>query len=462
MLSKKEIQALKTDDIQALYALISKPGSNAELLFVLENLGRLPAGFDGAVLLPYITHPNDDVRYWAAKNIGKLGDVRYLDTLYERTGQEANTIVRRELVSAIGRMRDEAACPHLSRLLEDPDPKIVIQAIRGLLVFKSVSAIRRRLLALCDHPNEQIQLILRKEFGEHDAASDYGHHTDSPNSMKNIAVLGDVRDALRHVPDGSIHLTFTSPPYYNARDYSIYDSYEGYLDFLSEVFAATHRATKEGRFLIVNTSPIIIPRISRQYASKRYAIPFDLHARLVKDGWEFIDDIVWAKPEASVKNRNGGFLQHRKPLAYKPNAVTEYVMVYRKATTRLIDWNIKQYPQTVIDASRVDDDYETSNLWHIEPKSDRVHSAIFPEKLCDWVIRYYSYVGDLIFDPFGGSGTLAKAAVALNRYFFITEIMPSYFDHIQQTVKSDLFQTFPNRFMTLDSFADEMADETER
>jgi DNA modification methylase len=56
-------------------------------------------------------------------------------------------------------------------------------------------------------------------------------------------------------------------------------------------------------------------------------------------GWEFIDDIIWVKPEASVKNRNSGFAQHRKPLGYKANAVNEYVMVYRKATDKLIDWN---------------------------------------------------------------------------------------------------------------------------
>ena len=60
-------------------------------------------------------------------------------------------------------------------------------------------------------------------------------------------------------------------------------------------------------------------------------------------GWEFIDDIVWVKPEASVKNRNAGFLQHRKPLGYKPNAISEMIMVYRKKTDKLIDWNISQY-----------------------------------------------------------------------------------------------------------------------
>ncbi len=68
----------------------------------------------------------------------------------------------------------------------------------------------------------------------------------------------EVREVLKYVEDESIHLTFTSPPYYNARDYSIYPSYEAYLNSLAEVFGATHRITKEGRFLIVNTSPIII------------------------------------------------------------------------------------------------------------------------------------------------------------------------------------------------------------
>jgi len=52
-------------------------------------------------------------------------------------------------------------------------------------------------------------------------------------------------------------------------------------------------------------------------------IPFDLHTRRVENGWEFIDDIIWLKPETSVKNRNAGFLQHRKPLGYKPNPMTD-------------------------------------------------------------------------------------------------------------------------------------------
>lgn len=55
------------------------------------------------------------------------------------------------------------------------------------------------------------------------------------------------------MPDDSVHLTFTSPPYYNARDYSTYQSYDEYLDFLTEIFTEVHRDTDDGRFLVVNT-----------------------------------------------------------------------------------------------------------------------------------------------------------------------------------------------------------------
>lgn len=211
-------------------------------------------------------------------------------------------------------------------------------------------------------------------------------HYKTYDFLKNVVVNGDVREVLKDVPDESVHLTFTSPPYYNARDYSIYPSYEAYLNFLKEVFEQTHRITKEGRFLIVNTSPVIVPRISRNHSSKRYPIPFDLNTILADIGWEFIDDIIWMKPEYSVKNRIGGFQQHRRPLAYKPNNVTEYLMVYRKKTNRLLDWNIHRYPEDIIDASKVGDGFENTNVWQISPRSDKVHSAVFPPELCKRVL----------------------------------------------------------------------------
>ncbi len=59
--------------------------------------------------------------------------------------------------------------------------------------------------------------------------------------------------------------------------------------------------------------------------------------------------------------------------------------------------------------------HETSNVWRIDPVSDKVHSAVFPLELCVKVIEFYSYVGDLVFDPFAGSGTFGKARTGQDR-----------------------------------------------
>ena len=252
--------------------------------------------------------------------------------------------------------------------------------------------------------------------------------------LANRLIHGDARELLARLPDESIHLTFTSPPYYNARDYSVYQSYEAYLDFLESVFAELHRVTKEGRFLVVNTSPVIVPRAGRQHESRRYAIPFDLHPRLTAQGWRFIDDIIWRKPDGAAKPRNSGFASHRQPLTWKANAVTEYVMVYRKQSTRLIDWNLRQYPPQIREASRVPADYEATNVWEIDPAVDRVHSAVFPQALCERVIAYYSMLGDLVFDPFAGSGTVALAALKLDRKALLAEINPKYVQRIQNRI----------------------------
>ena len=78
-------------------------------------------------------------------------------------------------------------------------------------------------------------------------------------------------------------------------------------------------------------------------------------------GWEYVDDIVWLKPEPSAKNRVAGFNLHRKPLAYKPNCVTETLMVYRKKSNKLIDWIFKQYPEEVIKKSKIKDGPKLNN-----------------------------------------------------------------------------------------------------
>jgi DNA modification methylase len=427
--------------------------SNKKLINYMESIGKIDSNTDLSYLTKYINHKSPDVRCLVIKNIAKTNMPNLYHFCANIYQNDNNTTVRREAISAIGRQKKYENIELLTLALKDNDPKIICQAVRALLVFKGDSKVDIRLKKLINHDNEMVRDIIKKEYCsvKQNNKNDISHSFVDKN-LKNTVVLGDVLNILDNVKSDSIHLTFTSPPYYNARDYSIYPSYSAYLEFLREVFEKVYRVTKKGRFLIVNTSPIIVPRISRQHSSKRYPIPFDLHSILAKIGWEFIDDIVWEKPEYSVKNRNGGFMQHRKPLAYKPNTITEYLMVYRKKTDKLIDWNIKQYDFNTVEKSKVKDDFETTNIWKIHPKADKVHSAIFPIELCERVISYYSFEGDIVFDPFAGSGTLGRTAKMLNRNFFLTEIEKKYFNYIKQVLgKKTLFDN-NIRFLEYEEF----------
>lgn len=238
----------------------------------------------------------------------------------------------------------------------------------------------------------------------------------------NQIILEDCRTGLSKVPDNSVHLTFTSPPYYNARDYSTWESYEDYLSFLRDVFSEVYRVTEDKRMCVVNLSPVIQPRKSRSHESQRLPFPFHFFQIMEDLGWKYLEDIVWAKPEGSSKNRNGCFYRHRKPVAYKPNIVTESIFVFIKPAKFLIDKVVRSYEEDTLKKSLVEDGYERSNIWHIKPETKSKHPAPFPKELSDKIVKYYSYVGDNVLDPFMGSGTTALSCVDLDRKYLGYEI----------------------------------------
>lgn len=252
-------------------------------------------------------------------------------------------------------------------------------------------------------------------------------------------ILGDCRAVLPEFPPDSAQLVFTSPPYFNAKpECAEYVDYPTYLEFLRECFAACHAVLSEGRFLVVNVSPVLIRRTSRSTASKRLPIPFDLHPILDGIGFEFIDDIIWRKPEGAGWHLGRGrrFAADRQPLQYKPVTVTEYVLVYRKKTDRLIDWNLRYHPDPEsLEQSLILGEYDKTNVWDITPSNHAAHPAVFPEELVSRVIRYYSFKGDSILDPFAGTGTVGKVAAAMGRRFILVEKRADYFDTIRRDLQ---------------------------
>jgi DNA modification methylase len=260
------------------------------------------------------------------------------------------------------------------------------------------------------------------------------------SSLRNTIAQGDSQELLQELPAGSVNLIFTSPPYYNARpEYTDYVTYEEYLLKIRKIIQNAHRVLAEGCFFVMNVSPVLVRRASRSEASRRIAVPFDIHRLFIEEGYDFIDDIIWEKPEGAgwATSRGRRFAADRNPLQYKAVPVTEYVLVYRKHSDKLIDWNIRAHPdKDTVKASKIGDDYEHTNIWRITPAHDPRHPAIFPVELAEKVITYYSFKGDVVLDPFAGIGTVGKAAAKLNRRFVLLEQSSKYVSIIREEVKT--------------------------
>jgi len=258
------------------------------------------------------------------------------------------------------------------------------------------------------------------------------------SNLRNTVGFGDSEQLLSDTPNESVDLVFTSPPYYNARpEYADYLSYEEYLLKMKKIIHQCHRVLNEGRFFVINISPILIRRSSRSEASKRIAVPFDFHKLFIEEGFEFIDDIHWVKPEGAgwATGRGRRFAADRNPLQYKAVPVTEYILVYRKQTEKLIDWHIRRHPdQEAVAQSKIQDGYDTTNLWKIHPANHPKHPAVFPLELAEKVIKYYSFKKDVVLDPFAGTGTVGKAAIKLSRRFVLFEQDPEYLKIIQEEI----------------------------
>lgn len=291
-----------------------------------------------------------------------------------------------------------------------------------------ISILLGRIKKIDDGPKKAVKKTRRKKF-------EY-----IVSDLNNTIAKGRAEVVLKHLPEQSIDMIFTSPPYYNARkEYSEYGIYEDYLDVMREVIRQCRRVLIDGKFFIMNSSHVLVPRASRNESSSRLPVPFDLHQIFMEEGFEFVDDIIWEKPEGAgwASGRGRRFAADRNPMQYKAVPVTEYVMVYRKKPAGLIDNFIRKHPNPeLVTESKIEDGYEKTNVWYISPARDKRHPAIFPNELAEKVIKYYSFKNDVILDPFGGIGTTAKCAASLQRRFYSIEINEAYVEAQRTDISS--------------------------
>jgi site-specific DNA-methyltransferase (adenine-specific) len=243
---------------------------------------------------------------------------------------------------------------------------------------------------------------------------------------------------MSELADNSVALTVTSPPYWNAIDYDRHVSgngeyyrtrayaegfsdYPAYLDWLGQVFTEVLRATRPGGFCAAVIGTVLL-------SGQLYPVPFDLAARLTQAGWQFHQDIIWHKCTAGVK-RAGVTIQRPYPGYYYPNIMNEYILVFRKPGPKAYHGRGAQEKESArYPVNRLFTLELANNIWHIAPIPPGVidHPAPFPEEIPYRLISLYSYPGDIVLDPFAGSGQVLKVAKALGRDYLGYEIFPQY------------------------------------
>jgi DNA modification methylase len=252
-------------------------------------------------------------------------------------------------------------------------------------------------------------------------------------------VLADCR-GMDEIPDSSVHLVVTSPPYWTLKEYpgsegqlGHIEDYESFLDELDQVWRNVRRALVPGGRLVVVVGDVCL---SRKRFGRHLVVP--LHAsiqeRCRKLAFDNLAPIIWHKiANAKFEVENGsGFLG--KP--YEPNAVikndVEYILFQRKPGG---------YRQPSLAARLLSVIPEKAHrewfqqVWTIRGASTRRHPAPYPLELAERLVRMFSFVGDTVLDPFMGTGTTNLAAQRWGRHSIGFEIEPAYFELAAERLK---------------------------
>jgi len=243
-------------------------------------------------------------------------------------------------------------------------------------------------------------------------------------------IQGDARH-LDFIPNESIHLVVTSPPYWILKRYNEnpsqlghVDDYEQFVADLAKVWEHVYRILVRGGRLVCVVGDVCL---SRKKYGRHVVVP--LHADICvscrKIGFDNLNPIIWHKiSNASYEVSNGGrFLG--KP--YEPNAIIkndiEFILMQRKPG------GYRSPTPEQREVSRISkNDFQKwfQQFWHMSGASTRKHPAPFPLELASRLVRMFSFHGDTVLDPFVGTGTTMVAALRANRNSIGLDIDAAY------------------------------------
>ncbi len=232
-------------------------------------------------------------------------------------------------------------------------------------------------------------------------------------------VFGDCR-TMKEIPDQSIQLTITSPPYYNAPfDYpDLFSDYNEFLTLIQDVCRDLYRVSAAGRIVCFVTDDMLVK-------GQKYPVVADITRLMLQAGFRYRDRIVWIKPKGYVRisRRSGVVIQHPYPMYYYPDNIQESILIFQKGR---FDYSyVRDLPLNLLEKSRIPLKDYNGDEWHLTvwnitnvlPLGLRLEKGIaaFPEEIPKRLIKLFSFHGETVLDPFLGSGTTMKVAQELGR-----------------------------------------------
>ncbi|MGC8886427.1 MAG: DNA methyltransferase [Verrucomicrobiia bacterium] len=234
---------------------------------------------------------------------------------------------------------------------------------------------------------------------------------------------------MEEVPDRSVHLIITSPPYWQLKDYGVEnqigfnDSYESYINNLNLVWNECYRVLCNGCRLCIN----IGEQFARSVYYGRYKI-IPIRTEIIKFcetiGFDYMGAIIWQKP-TTMNTTGGATVMGSFP--YPRNGIVkidyEFILIFRKpGNPPKVSKELKEKSKL----TKEEWNEYFSGHWNFNGEKQDEHLAMFPEELPARLIKMFSFVSDTILDPFLGSGTTTLAAKHLNRNSIGYEINESF------------------------------------
>ena len=232
-------------------------------------------------------------------------------------------------------------------------------------------------------------------------------------------VFGDCR-TMKEIPDRSIQLTITSPPYYNAPfDYpDLFSDYNEFLTLIQDVCHDLYRVSAAGRIVCFITDDMLVK-------GQKYPVVADITRLMLQAGFRYRDRIVWVKPKGYVRisRRSGVVIQHPYPMYYYPDNIQESILIFQRGR---FDYSyVRDLSLRLLEKSRIPLKDYNGDEWHLTvwnitnvlPLGLRLEKGIaaFPEEIPKRLIKLFSFHGETVLDPFLGSGTTMKVARELGR-----------------------------------------------